>query len=150
MIKLESLIPEYYSLIEKQIDLTEAYYRPYNEYNPDVFQVDVDKIAATKVLSVENTGRTSLQNTAKLEALKATVTEELLAEKMEFDRFLDIYENKAKTNKSKPIWKITQPQTLKLWLICFPIRLPFLYLISKALLPLPHRNLIAMPELPTL
>lgn len=43
LVKLKSKIPDYYRLVEKQVDLTEAYDRLYTEYQPGDFQVDVEQ-----------------------------------------------------------------------------------------------------------
>lgn len=50
LVKLKSKIPDYYCLVEKQVDLTEAYDRLYTEYQPGDFQVDVEQAVEEMVL----------------------------------------------------------------------------------------------------
>lgn len=105
LVKLKSKIPDYYRLVEKQVDLTEAYDRLYTEYQPGDFQVDVEQAVEEMVLAAQNTVGSSLQSTSQIKKLKEDTLEKLLAEKAEFDRFLDIYENKSHLqgyHKEKP------------------------------------------------
>lgn len=101
LVKLKSKIPDYYRLVEKQVDLTEAYDRLYTEYQPGDFQVDVEQAVEEMVLAAQNTVGSSLQSTSQIKKLKEDTLEKLLAEKAEFDRFLDIYENKAQNEEIK-------------------------------------------------
>ena len=101
LVKLKSKIPDYYCLVEKQVDLTEAYDRLYTEYQPGDFQVDVEQAVEEMVLAAQNTVGSSLQSTSQIKKLKEDTLEKLLAEKAEFDRFLDIYENKAQNEEIK-------------------------------------------------
>ena len=53
LVKLKSKIPDYYRLVEKQVDLTEAYDRLYTEYQPGDFQVDVEQAVEEMVLAAQ-------------------------------------------------------------------------------------------------
>lgn len=119
---LEAMIPEYYSLVEQKVDLASAYDTLYTQVDPSDFDVDIEKAVDSNINQMK---KAKAMTAAQVETMRENAIEQMNAEKIVFDRFFDIYENKAQNEEIKEYVDSTpnpDPETLAYML---PYTAPF-------------------------
>lgn len=119
---LEAMIPEYYSLVEQKVDLASAYDTLYTQVDPSDFDVDIEKAVDSNINQMK---KAKAMTAAQVETMRENAIEQMNAEKIVFDRFFDIYENKAQNEEIKEYVESTpnpDPETLAYML---PYTAPF-------------------------
>ena len=125
LVTLESMIPEYYSLVEENVNLAEAYEYDYAELMETDFHVDVTQAVTAEVSISGEQMNVASQNDSQAQEIIAEATENLETQKQVFDLFFDIYENKAQNEEIKAYLESTpnpDPETLAYML---PYNAPF-------------------------
>lgn len=119
---LEAMIPEYYSLVEQKVDLASAYDTLYTQVDPSDFDVDIEKAVDSNINQMK---KAKAMTAAQVETMRENAIEQMNAEKLVFDLFFDIYENKAQNEEIKEYVESTpnpDPETLAYML---PYTAPF-------------------------